>query len=203
MLDKYAEKMGFELTEENGFDKVKRVPCRDLYFMNLCFSINLRSIDKSTKCGCLISHDDGALLSSGYNSPIRGADDNNIPDKRPDKYDYMEHSERNAIYNAARHGIEIYNSIFYITGFPCIRCLRAMIQSGAKTIIYGPLQAAQLGNDIFGRYSDILKKQVVVIKRFKYDEGLYFLNPIAKYMIDLKKEAGIPDITYQWNCLRQ
>ena len=121
MLDKFAEKNNFKLTEENGFDELGR-PYFDLYYMNLCFGVNLRSIDKSSKCGCIATHQDGALLSSGYNNPIRGAEDKNTPDMRPSKYDHMEHSERNAIYNSARHGIELNNSIFYIlpdieTGF--------------------------------------------------------------------------------------
>lgn len=199
MLEKLAKEKGFELTEENGFDDLGR-PNIDLYYMNLCFGINLRSIDKSSKCGCIAARQDGAFLSSGYNNPLRGADDHNIPDKRPDKYSYMEHSERNAIYNAARHGIEINGCTFYVTGFPCIDCLRAMVQSGATKIVYGPLQTAMAETRMFDLYKDLLNRQSIIIERFKYDNGLYFLNPIAKCMIDLKKEAGISDITFQWNC---
>ena len=201
MLDILAKEKGFVLSEENGFDDLGR-PCIDLYYMNLCFGVNLRSIDKSSKCGCIAAHKDGAFLSSGYNNPLRGSDDHNIPDVRPDKYAYMEHSERNAIYNAARHGIKIYGSTFYITGFPCIDCLRGMVQSGAKKIIYGPLQVKMPEIREDALYSGVLKKQTIVIKRFVYDEGLFFLNPIAKFMVDLKKEAGIPDVKFEWNVPR-
>jgi len=197
MIEQYAKEKGFELTGNNGFDSLLR-PNIDLYYMNLCFGVNLRSLDKSSKCGCIACSEDGAFLTSGYNSPLRGSDDKNIPHTRPEKYDYMEHSERNAIYNAARHGTQIIGSTFYITGFPCIPCLRGMCQSGAKKIVYGPMQAAMLKDDIFDRYADILKGQEVIINRFKYDKGLYFLNPMAKFIVDLKTKQGIKDINFEY-----
>ena len=122
MLDKYAEKMGFDFSVNNGFDEIKKVPLRDLYYMNLCFDINLRSIDRSTKCGAIFVAGDGAMLSSGYNNPVRGADDMNVPTTRPDKYLFMEHSERNAIYNAAKHGTKLDGSTVYVTGYMCFDC---------------------------------------------------------------------------------
>ncbi len=199
MLDKYAEKVGFKLTKEIGFDMTKKVPLIDLYFMNLCFGINLRSIDKSSKCGCVFVAGDGAILSSGYNNPIRGADDNNIPQTRPEKYFFYEHSERNAIYNAARHGIKLMGSTVFVTGFICFDCLRGMIQVGVERIVYGPLQV-KMGeireNEL---YKHLLNEQSIVIERFKYDEGLYFLNPVAKYMVDIKKEQGIDDVSFHWD----
>ena len=55
--------------------------------------------------------------------------------ERPIKYKYVEHAERNAIYNASRHGTPLENSIAIVTMFPCSECTRALIQSGIKTII--------------------------------------------------------------------
>jgi len=199
MLDKFAEKNNFKLTEENGFDELGR-PVRDLYYMNLCFNVNIRSIDKSSKCGCVAVHEDGAILSTGYNNPIRGADDKDVPQTRPEKYDWMEHSERNVIYNASRHGIELNNCTFYITGFPCIDCLRAMIQSGAKKIVYGPNVTVMMDDkDRIALYEKMLKGQTIVIKRFKYDNGLYSLNPFSEFVIDEKKKQGIAGCNFQWN----
>ncbi len=200
MLNKLAKEKDFILSEENGFDLLGR-PCKDLYFMNLCFDVNLRSIDKSSKCGCIAISEDGGFLSSGYNNPVRGSDDKNIPQTRPDKYLFFEHSERNAIFNAARHGINLNNCIFYITGFPCFDCLRGMIQVGAKKLVYGPLQVKMpeiRENDL---YSVLLKGQSIIIEKFRYNKGLYFLNPISELMIDVKLEQGIKDINFQWNVL--
>ena len=198
MFKEIAEKKGFILSKENGFDELQR-PCKDLYFMNLCFNISFRSIDRSSKCACVVVHKDGAILSSGYNNPIRGSNDKNIPHTRPVKYSYMEHGERNAIYNSARHGINISDSVFYITGFPCVECLRGMIQSGAIKIIYGPYVAKMCESDEFSLFEKILEKQPIIIERFKYDEGLFFLNPIAKIMVEKKKEQNIKDIDFEWN----
>ncbi len=199
MLEEYAEKMGFKFTVNNGFDEIKKVPLKDLYYMNLCFDINLRSVDKSSKCGCVFVADDGAILSSGYNNPVRGANDMNIPTTRPDKYFFMEHSERNAIYNAARHGVKLMNSTVFVTGFICFDCLRGMIQVGVRRICYGPLQV-KMGeireNEL---YKHLLGEQDITIDRFRYDEGLFFLNPIAKYMVDAKKEQGIDDVLFSWS----
>lgn len=89
-------------------------------------------LDPSTKHGCFCVGEDKSILSAGYNSPPKGSIDQNIPLTRPEKYIFMEHSERNSIYNAAKHGIKIDGSTFYITGRCCSECLRAMINSGAK-----------------------------------------------------------------------
>lgn len=57
--------------------------------------------------------------------------------ERPQKYDWVEHAERNAIYNAARMGIPLKGCTAYITLAPCAACSRALIQAGITTV-YGP-----------------------------------------------------------------
>lgn len=56
--------------------------------------------------------------------------------ERPQKYQWVEHAERNAIYNAARMGIPLKGCTAYITLAPCADCTRALIQSGITTV-YG------------------------------------------------------------------
>lgn len=185
------------MINKDGYDELGR-PCKDLNFMDLCFTINKRSIDSSSKHGCIVVHEDGTLLSAGYNNPIRGSNDSTVPMTRPDKYDYMEHSERNSIYNKCRHGgSPLIGSTFYITGFPCVDCLRAIIQVGAQMIIYGPLQSYDISD--FSLYEKILNKQTIKIKRFQYDESLFKENLFAKKLIDIKKEQGIHDVNFQFN----
>ena len=55
--------------------------------------------------------------------------------ERPAKYLYIEHGERNAIYNAARAGIPLKGCRIYMGFYPCADCARAIIQSGIKEII--------------------------------------------------------------------
>jgi len=185
------------MIDEYGYDELGRLR-KETVFMEICFVLSKLSMDNSSKCGCLAVHDDGALLSGGYNNPIRGSIDADVPiDIRPDKYYFMEHSERNAVYNASRHGIKLYGCTFFVTGFPCIDCLRAMLQAGSKKIIYGPNQTKMsLSLDI---YSQILLGQKVVIERFKYDEELYHQQPKIKEEIIKKQERGIADIDFEWN----
>lgn len=95
------------------------------------------SPDQETKVGSiLINKKSGAVLSSGYNGFVRGADDDKLPTTRPDKYDYIVHSETNLIYNAARHGVTTSDCFVVCTLSPCCNCLRAMYQAGIDEIYY-------------------------------------------------------------------
>jgi dCMP deaminase len=105
-------------------------------YFNLAKEISRLSKDKHTKHGCLAISKDGTILSMGYNGPPRGVNDDIIDYERPGKYIFMEHAERNCIYNAAREGVSLLGCIFYITGIPCVDCTRAMFQAGASKICY-------------------------------------------------------------------
>lgn len=113
-------------------------PDWDSYFLSLCFLIAQRSIDPSTKHGTVIVSKDHTILTVGYNGPPRNCDDSIVPLERPQKYTWMVHSEEAAIINAAKHGIALDGSTFYVTGFPCDRCARGMINAGALRIVHGP-----------------------------------------------------------------
>jgi len=106
------------------------------YFLNIAEQIKLKSKDQSTQIGAIIVGEDNEVLSTGYNSFPRGLDDSKQErQKSPLKYHYMEHAERNSIYNAARIGVSVKNSTIYLTsGIPCSDCARAIINSGIKTI---------------------------------------------------------------------
>jgi len=108
--------------------------------MELAKHIATWSKDTSTKVGCVIVNKDNRLLSQGYNGFPTGVDDS-IEHRysRPYKYDFTEHSERNAIYNAARIGVSLVDTTMYSTLFPCVDCTRAIIQSGiVRLVTYRP-----------------------------------------------------------------
>jgi len=117
---------------------------KDKYFMELAKVCATRSLDEHSQFGCVAVSKDGSVLSTGYNGPPRGVDDSAVPLTRPAKYTYMEHSERNCIYNAARIGIPLEGCTFYVTGVPCLDCLRGMYQVGAKRVCCMPKQAKML-----------------------------------------------------------
>ena len=120
----------------------------DAYFLGLAAMASFRSKDPSTQNGaCVVDPDSLSPLSLGYNGFPRGCSDDDFPwgrdsDKPEEtKYPYVEHAERNAIFNAARKGISLDGSIMYIYSekgyYPCDECARAIIQSGITRVIMG------------------------------------------------------------------
>ena len=108
----------------------------DGYFMDMANLVATKSKDRSTRCGVVIVGEGKTVLSTGYNGFPRGVDDYNEDlHKRPEKYAWTEHAERNAIYNAARNGIKLLGSIAYITTAPCIDCARALVQAGITSVV--------------------------------------------------------------------
>jgi len=108
-------------------------PRWDDYFMSMAILISMRSIDPSQKNGCVIVDENNKVLSIGYNGFPRGSNDHLIPLTRPEKYLYIEHAEKNAILNKQ---FDIKNSTLYVTAFPCLACVRSIIQSGVKRVVY-------------------------------------------------------------------
>ena len=108
----------------------------NVYFLNIAEQVKLKSKDESTQIGAVIVGEDKEVLSTGYNSFPRGLDDSlQERQERPEKYFWMEHAERNAIYNAARIGVSLKNSTIYLTsGLPCMDCARGIVNSGVKIV---------------------------------------------------------------------
>ena len=106
------------------------------YFLEIAEVIKLKSKDQSTQIGAVVVGEGRNVLSTGYNSFPRGLDDSlQERQERPEKYFWMEHAERNAIYNAARIGVSLKNSTIYLTsGLPCMDCARGIVNSGIKTV---------------------------------------------------------------------
>lgn len=105
-------------------------------FIELTKHIASWSKDKNTKTGAVITDDNHRILSVGYNGFPSGCNDD-IAERyeRPAKYFYTEHAERNAIFNAAKNGVRLKDSVMYIMWFPCADCARGIIQSGIKKVV--------------------------------------------------------------------
>ena len=105
-------------------------------FMELAFLVASWSKDPSTKTGAVVVGPDREIRATGYNGLVRGVDDNNSERmERPTKYDFFEHAERNAIYNACLTGTSLKGCVLYATHAPCTDCARAIIQAGIKMVI--------------------------------------------------------------------
>jgi len=109
---------------------------REDVFMSMVYLLSMQSTDVSTHVGAVIVGQDNEIRSTGYNGFPRGVDDYNVQrQEKPLKYSWMEHAERNAIYNAARMGLSVKGCTLYTNGFPCADCARAIIQSGITTVV--------------------------------------------------------------------
>jgi dCMP deaminase len=107
-------------------------------FMQMAYIIASRSPDPRTHVGCVIVDNQNSPVSMGYNGLPRGMAHPPKDDpiwQSPLKYKWMEHAERNAIFNAAAHGKNLSGCKLYVTLAPCMDCARALVQVGIKEVV--------------------------------------------------------------------
>ena len=105
----------------------------DDYFMTMMYLAAMRSKDESTHVGAVVVDDLNIVRSMGYNSFVRGINDDVFERQlRPEKYFWMEHAERNAIYNSQ---LSLRGCRMYTNGIPCMDCARGIVQEGIKEVI--------------------------------------------------------------------
>lgn len=93
------------------------------------------SKDPHSQVGAVITGDNRRIISVGYNGFPSGVNDDVMERyERPAKYLFIEHAERNAIYNAHLTQATPLNGTIYITKMPCADCARAIIQCGLKNV---------------------------------------------------------------------
>ena len=105
-------------------------------YLGLAIAASLFSKDQSTKVGALIVGPAGEVRGTGYNGAPRGseADEDNRM-QRPEKLFWVEHAERNSIYNAARCGTPTDGCSMIVTHPPCMDCARAIVQAGIRRVV--------------------------------------------------------------------
>jgi len=108
----------------------------DARFVFLAQHIGSWSKDRSQGIGAVIAGPNHEIRSVGYNGFPRGVNDEvDERHERPEKYFWTEHSERNAIFNAARVGTPLEGCTIYCSWFPCIDCARAIVQCGIIRVV--------------------------------------------------------------------
>jgi dCMP deaminase len=91
------------------------------------------------------SHDPDTQLGCTIVSPLGGFVDgsNRIPTSlkvtpervnRPAKYSHIQHSEPNAICNAAKYGVRTMHATMYLNWFPCSECASDIVQAGISDL---------------------------------------------------------------------
>ena len=107
------------------------------YFMDIAEQVASRSTCDRKFVGAVIVREK-MILSTGYNGSMRGAEHCSEAGHLMENNHCVRtvHAEANAICQAARNGININNSIIYITASPCFTCFKLIVNSGIKKIYY-------------------------------------------------------------------
>lgn len=113
-------------------------------FRSLCDHVAAWSEDCDFKVGCVIVGPGHTVLSLGWNGLPRGVeahDPMRLDRQSGEKFHWVEHAERNTIYNAARNGVALQGASLYVNRFPCADCARAIAQSGIAAVHCPPIPA--------------------------------------------------------------
>lgn len=107
----------------------------DLDWLRLTFDTAARhSDDPSTQNGAILVSERGFIAVSANEFPS-GLQVTKHRVQRPEKYRWIEHAERGAIYAAARRGVKTDGSVLYCCWFACPECARAIIAAGVREVV--------------------------------------------------------------------
>lgn len=110
----------------------------DEYFLEIATTVSKRASCPRRSHGCVIVNASKTIIACGYNGAPPGC--NTCAEEGclilNNHCKRAEHAERNALYRAAREGHAIKDCTAYITGEPCIDCLRALLAAGISRIVF-------------------------------------------------------------------
>ena len=105
--------------------------------MQMAYMACTESPDPSTQNSAVLAKQNGSVFMETWavNELPNGVMSTEERWERPAKYHYVEHAERNAIYNAARRGIATRGLVLISPWAACSDCARAIIQAGISQLI--------------------------------------------------------------------
>jgi len=146
-------------------------PSWDQYFMTITRQVAERSTCTRAKVGAVIVRDKN-ILATGYNGSPAGMphclDVGCLVYKSTTPSGEVEdncfrtiHAEINAIAQAAKNGHAITDADVYITHTPCIHCLKVLVNTGIKRILYERPYKLHTLEEMLG-HTDVTLTQVIV-----------------------------------------
>lgn len=142
----------------------------DQRFFNLCDHIASWSEDRDFQVGCVVVGPGHEVRSTGYNGlprSVQDTDPNRFDRSSGEKFFWFEHAERNAIFNAARAGVNLTGCRLYVNRFPCADCGRAIIQSGISCVVCPPIPENDGALDYSFQVSAIMLKEAGITVIFQ------------------------------------
>lgn len=144
-------------------EKVNR-PDWDNYLISLAYLASTRSMDAQTQCGCVITDQKHRILGVGYNSFPAGMNDWELPNLRPLKYDWMRHSERNALDQCQE---KCQQGKCYVTGMPCLRCAQDLHGAGISEIVMCEHDIKMVDEDMQAKFSYFVDQVGIKVKKIE------------------------------------
>lgn len=105
----------------------------DKYFINIAYSISLKSKDKTKVGAILVSTIDNRIISTGYNGLPAGINDNIDWTNRDLVHSMIIHAEMNCIIYSNN---KFENSILYSTLSPCKDCIKIIAAAKINKVIF-------------------------------------------------------------------
>jgi len=138
-------------------------------YMKIAHAVKEMSSDDETQVGAVMLSSENRIIASSFNGFLRGANDYDLPRTRPGKYEFIQHAERNLLYNCAYEGIRTKDTTVICTLSPCLECLRACYQSGVKTIIFDKTYSSCSALGFYETLADVIVDKTMIGKYTRLD----------------------------------
>lgn len=149
-------------------------PSWEEWFFKIMYLVAEKSKDPKTKIGAILVKE-RRIISTGYNGFCIGVNDD-VPKRwvRPEKYTWVSHAERNAIYLAAAEGISTRGSVMYTNGTPCNDCAKAIIQAGvSKVVVHQPYENLLYGPDAQNNWLEQNKVTLAMFRESRIQQEVW------------------------------
>ncbi len=160
---------------ESAFVKID-IPKKADIFLSMAIDISRLSKDAQTQCGCIVTDHEHHIIGGGYNSFPRNFPDDEIPNVRPWKYPYVLHAEANALAFCYTRPV---GGTVYVTGIPCVECIKRMHQEGIVKCVYikdGLYNKPTMMND----EDSVVRDNIVKWSRIEFVE----VEPDFNFLVD-------------------
>lgn len=104
-------------------------------YLKYVYEVALGSRDPSTQNGAILLDDNDHIVAEAANNFPFMVKESDERWERPAKYYYVEHAERNVIFEAARRGFATQGTIMVCPWAACADCARAIVQAGIQTLV--------------------------------------------------------------------
>lgn len=170
--------------------KPRVVPPWDDYFMALAFFVASRSKDPDTQHGAILVHENSHMpVGWGYNGPPKSVIDTELDWSRPHKYPFIIHAEMNAIDNNFNKA-DFDETILYVTGPPCSKCMIQLAKKKIKKVIYGPQSSNMVDEKDWRDSKEIAKLSRLTVERFQ--GNLNWMRDRMRWMVENQAEVFQP-----------